>query len=86
MGSIGRPLGEGRVANRWCLAAIHDIFASNAQRHPEWPCVFETKGPRNSERVFSYKQINETSNQLAHYLVANGCQLGDVVMIYAHRG
>lgn len=48
--------------------------------------MVETKGPKNPERIFSYRQINEASNQLAHYLVANGCQLGDVVMIYAHRG
>lgn len=68
------------------LPAIHEIFDSNAQKHPDWPCVVETKGPRNPERTFTYKQINEASNQLAHYLVANGCALGDVVMIYAHRG
>ena len=66
--------------------AIHDVFAANAQKHPERLCVVETKGPRNPERVFTYKQINETSNQLAHHFVANGCQVGDVVMIYAYRG
>lgn len=74
------------VATDTVSPAIHDIFASNAQKHPDRHCVVETKGPKNPERVFSYKQINEASNQLAHYLVTNGCELGDVVMIYAHRG
>ncbi|KAM0279561.1 hypothetical protein ACHAQH_004516 [Verticillium albo-atrum] len=66
--------------------AIHQIFAANAQDHPDRPCVIETKGPRNPERVFTYKQINESSNQLAHHFIANGCERGDVAMIYAHRG
>jgi len=46
----------------------------------------ETKGPKTPERVFTYQQINESSNQLAHYLVDHGCQVGDVVMVYAYRG
>ncbi|KAI0020220.1 L-aminoadipate-semialdehyde dehydrogenase large subunit [Xylariomycetidae sp. FL0641] len=66
--------------------AIHDIFAKNAQEHPERTCVIETKGPRNPERIFTYKQINDSSNQLAHFFLANGCERGDVVMIYAYRG
>jgi len=66
--------------------AIHDLFSANAKRFPDRVCVEETRGPRTPERVFSYKQIDEASNQLAHYLVANGCERGDVVMVYAHRG
>lgn len=77
---------EAWTANPSSPLAIHDIFASNAQKHPDRHCVIETKGPRNPERIFSYRQINEASNQLAHYLVANGCKIGDVVMIYAYRG
>jgi L-2-aminoadipate reductase len=68
------------------LKAIHEIFASNAQDHPERPCVVETKGPRIAERIFTYQEINESSNQLAHYFLAHGCEIGDVVMIYAYRG
>ncbi|KAH8899957.1 L-aminoadipate-semialdehyde dehydrogenase large subunit [Thozetella sp. PMI_491] len=71
--------------NDW-RGAIHDIFAANAEAHPDRHCVVETKGPRTPERIFTYRQINESSNQLAHYLLTNGCNLGDVVMIYAHRG
>lgn len=37
-------------------------------------------------QVFSYKQINEASNVLAHHFVSSGVQRGEVVMIYAHRG
>ncbi|ROT36717.1 L-aminoadipate-semialdehyde dehydrogenase large subunit [Sodiomyces alkalinus F11] len=66
--------------------AIHDIFAANAQAHPDRPCVVETKGYRAPERVFNYQQINEASNHLAHYFIAHGCERGDVVMIYAYRG
>jgi L-aminoadipate-semialdehyde dehydrogenase len=69
-----------------CVAAIHEIFAANAAKFPDRTCVVETKGARTPERVFTYKQINESSNQLAHYLLAHGCERGDVVMIYAHRG
>ncbi|PKS10957.1 hypothetical protein jhhlp_002716 [Lomentospora prolificans] len=65
--------------------AIQDIFAANADAHPDRHCVVETKGPRNPERIFTYKQINESSNQLAHFFLDNGHQRGDVVMIYAHR-
>ncbi|KAL8961196.1 MAG: hypothetical protein Q9193_002215 [Seirophora villosa] len=63
--------------------AIHEIFASNAQQHPEAPCVIETRGPRNPERSFSYKQINESSNQLAHFFLGHGCERGDVIMFIA---
>ncbi|KAL2756478.1 hypothetical protein ACRALDRAFT_1042487 [Sodiomyces alcalophilus JCM 7366] len=66
--------------------AIHDVFAANAQAHPDRPCVVETKGYRTPERVFTYQQINEASNHLAHYFIAHGCERGDVVMIYAYRG
>ncbi|KAL5338832.1 L-aminoadipate-semialdehyde dehydrogenase large subunit [Aspergillus crustosus] len=66
--------------------AIHEIFARNANDHPERLCVLETKGFKSPERRFTYQQINESSNQLAHFFVANGCERGDVVMIYAYRG
>lgn len=66
--------------------AIHEIFASNAEKHPERLCVVETPSAKTPERAFTYKQINESSNQLAHHFVAHGCERGDVVMVYAHRG
>lgn len=66
--------------------AIHEIFASNADAHPERTCVVETASSTTPERVFNYKIINEASNVLAHVLVSNGVQRGEVVMVYAHRG
>ena len=66
--------------------AIHDIFAANAERHPDRLCVAETASESNPRREFTYRQINESSNLLAHHLVSNGVQRGDVVMVYAYRG
>lgn len=66
--------------------AIHEIFAANAERHPDRTCVIETASSDTSRREFSYQHINESSNILAHYLVDNGVQRGEVVMVYAHRG
>lgn len=66
--------------------AIHDIFAENAKKHPERLCVVETQSSKTPRRAFTYSQINETSNQVAHHLLENGVERGDVVMIYAHRG
>ena len=48
--------------------------------------MVETKGLQNAERTFTYKQVNDVSNQLAHYLSRNGFNIGDMVMIYAYRG
>ncbi|KAK4542185.1 hypothetical protein LTR36_007032 [Oleoguttula mirabilis] len=66
--------------------AIHEIFASNAQAHPDRTCIVETASSNSPERAFSYQQINEASNILSHHLVSNGVQRGEVVMVYAHRG
>ncbi|KAM6521077.1 large subunit of alpha-aminoadipate reductase, variant 2 [Fusarium solani] len=66
--------------------AIHEIFASNAKRVPDRTCVIETRSSQSPQRTFSYRQINESSNQLAHHFIAHGCNVGDVVMIYAYRG
>ncbi|KAL9592049.1 MAG: hypothetical protein Q9179_007111, partial [Wetmoreana sp. 5 TL-2023] len=66
--------------------AIHDIFAANAQEHPDRLCVVETQSSKTPRREFTYKQINRASNQLAHHLLENGIERGDFVMIYAHRG
>lgn len=69
--------------------AIHDIFSANAAKHPERECVVETAGiydETRKTRVFTYKQIDEASNILAHHFLAKGVRQGDVVMVYAHRG
>ena len=61
--------------------AIHEILHKNASKFPERPCVVET----NPWRTFTYSQIDQASNVLAHHLVASGVTNGDVVMIYAFR-
>lgn len=61
---------------------IHEVFHSNALKHPDRPCVVETD-PR---RQFSYRQMDQASNQLAYHFVRQGVQRGDVIMIYAYRG
>ena len=66
--------------------AIHEIFATNAANNPDRLCVEETASTTTAQRKFNYKQINETSNILAHHLVSHGIQPGEVVMVYAHRG
>ena len=69
--------------------AIHDIFSANAEKHPDRECIIETADVTQHEsrnRVFTYKQIDETSNILAHHFLHKGIQLGDVIMVYAHRG
>lgn len=66
---------------------IHEIFTENAKRHPDRPCVVETAASEPAlDRVFTYRQIDETSNVLAHYLVDQGVARGDVIMVYAYRG
>ena len=47
--------------------------------------MVETKSSEDPERSFTYKQICEASNILAHYLSDAGITNGDVVMIWAHR-
>lgn len=68
--------------------AIQDIFARNAASHPTRDCIIETKNvyTNSKQRVFTYQQIDEASNVIAHHLIANGIKIDDVVMIYAYRG
>ncbi|RMD41769.1 hypothetical protein DV735_g3373, partial [Chaetothyriales sp. CBS 134920] len=66
--------------------AIHDIFAANAEKHPQRLCIVETKSDDQPERRFTYQHINEASNLLAHHLVDSGLERGDPVMIYSYRG
>ncbi|RYP01687.1 hypothetical protein DL764_006150 [Monosporascus ibericus] len=66
--------------------AIQDIFSANAKKHPERLCVVETASPTSPRREFTYRQIDEASNILAHHLVQSGIQRNEVVMSYSHRG
>lgn len=68
------------------VGAIHEIFERNAGKWPDRACVIETNDlTGTSNRVFNYRQINEASNVIAHYLVSNGIEVGDIVTIYSSR-
>lgn len=67
--------------------AIQDKFAVNAIKYPDRDCVIETaSSPSSLERKFSYWEIHQASNIIAHLLLQNGIKHGQVVMIYAYRG
>ncbi|KAJ3101684.1 large subunit of alpha-aminoadipate reductase, partial [Physocladia obscura] len=64
--------------------AITDVFSRNANEFPDRCCVVESFGP--AERSFTYRQINEASNIVAHALIAGGIRREDVVVLYSYRG
>uniref|UniRef100_A0A0B7JZA4 Alpha-aminoadipate reductase n=1 Tax=Bionectria ochroleuca TaxID=29856 RepID=A0A0B7JZA4_BIOOC len=86
--SHGPPPPDPTTDLRWgdFVGPIHEIFADNAQKFPERECVIETRSSQSRARSFSYRQINQSANRLAHHFLSHGCQVGDVVMIYAYRG
>lgn len=65
--------------------SIQEHFAKNATQYPDRTCVVETKSSESPERTFTYRQIYEASNILAHHLHDAGVTNGDVVMVWAHR-
>ncbi|WWC63624.1 L-aminoadipate-semialdehyde dehydrogenase [Kwoniella dejecticola CBS 10117] len=80
----------------WCgfVGAIPDIFSANAKAHPDRICVVQSEpapgqtmmdGPSRGRRIFTYQQIDEASNVVAHALLKNGLERGEVVMVYAAR-
>lgn len=80
----------------WCgfKGAIPDIFSANAKANPNRVCVVQCQpeegqgimdGPSRGKRVFTYRQIDQASNVVAHTLLKNGLQRGEVVMVYAAR-
>jgi L-aminoadipate-semialdehyde dehydrogenase len=78
--------------------AITDIFSRNARSFPERVCIVESvtqpsvngaasfEPAPNRLRVFTYRQIDEASNVVAHHLVSNGIEREDVVTVYSTRG
>ena len=66
--------------------AIQDRFADNASKFPDRACVVETASRTTPQRTFTYRQIHEASNVLAHFFLQRGIERGEVIMIYAYRG
>ena len=81
------PLPDPTIDLDWSgyVGSIQEHFARNARTYPDRVCVVETKTAQTPERRFTYAQIFEASNTLAHYLHDAGVTNGDVVMIWAHR-
>lgn len=66
------------LSDHW-EGAVHELFAKQAERIPEKLAV------KDDFDTWSYRELNERSNQLAHYLRERGIVLGSVVAIFAHR-
>lgn len=66
--------------------AIQDRFADNASKFPDRICVVETASRTTPLREFTYRQIHEASNVIAHHFLNRGIERGEVIMIYAYRG
>ena len=64
--------------NTW-HGAVHEIFASYAQSQPNKLAV------EDPHEGWSYKELNDRSNRLAQYLLAEGIRRGDIVAVYGHR-
>lgn len=80
----------------WCgfKGAIPDIFSANAKANPDSICVVQSElaegqgimdGPSRGTKTYTYRQIDEASNVVAHALVKSGLEQGEVVMVYAAR-
>ena len=67
------PLGD-----TW-QGAIHSLFSKQAERRPDRLAVV---APNDA---WTYRELDDRSNQLANYLIVGGIQPKDVVAIYAHR-
>ncbi|HLO02229.1 MAG TPA: amino acid adenylation domain-containing protein [Symbiobacteriaceae bacterium] len=59
--------------------SITALFEEQALRRPDCPVIVDSRD------AWTYRELNHRSNQLAHWLLANGTQRGDVVAIYGHR-
>lgn len=59
--------------------AVHTLFSRRAARVPERVAIIDRF------ESWTFKELDERSNQLANCLRAQGIERGDVVAIYAHR-
>lgn len=78
------------------MGSITSIFERNAKAHPEKRVIAESlpdagngvalAAPASKIRSITYEQLDRASNVLAHHLLQNGVQRGEVVTTYAYRG
>ncbi|CAO1612864.1 unnamed protein product [Sympodiomycopsis kandeliae] len=78
------------------MGSIISIFERNAKAHPDRRVIAECLAspsadvtlapPASHVRSITYQQLDRASNILAHHLISNGVQRGEVVTTYAYRG
>ncbi|MGH3904403.1 MAG: amino acid adenylation domain-containing protein, partial [Pseudonocardiaceae bacterium] len=59
--------------------AVHTRFSLQAQKFPESLAIVDHRAS------WTYKELDDRSNQLANYLRDSGIESGDIVAIYGHR-
>jgi amino acid adenylation domain-containing protein len=59
---------------------IHELLAGQARHAPESPAVID------ENQTWTYEEINQCANRLAHCLIESGLRPKDLVGVYAHRG
>ncbi|MCB0195323.1 MAG: amino acid adenylation domain-containing protein, partial [Anaerolineae bacterium] len=59
--------------------AVHSQFARMVHQQPQKLAIVDP------QETWTYQELEQRSNQLAHYLIAQGIQPGDVVAVYGHR-
>jgi amino acid adenylation domain-containing protein len=59
--------------------AIHELVAEQARRSPESLAVVD------ENQNWTYEEMNQCANRLAHYLIDSGIRPKDFIAIYAHR-
>ena len=67
-----------KLDSRW-EGAVHELFQAHAARSPFQLAVCDP------HVMWSYRQLDALSNQLAHYLAGEKLAPGNVVAVYAHR-
>ena len=60
-------------------STVHALFSAEAQRTPDAPAVF------HGADVYSYRMLDEVSNRLAHFLVAQGVRREDRVAVMLEK-
>jgi amino acid adenylation domain-containing protein len=59
--------------------AVHELFAQQAKRTPDQTAIVD------SQRTWSYLELDRRSNQLARHLQTKGIRPGEVVAVYGGR-
>ena len=72
------PNPRARLSDQW-EGAIHDRVSHWAEVQPDKTAV------QDATHAWTYAELEQWSNRLAHHLIAQGVKPGDVTVIYAQR-